>query len=133
MTTEGVWAGVGHNTARVLGPRSRAEFARAQAITPGGSMRAAPFFPPHPPYAASGSGAWITDADGQRIFDCANNFFSLIHGHSFEPVAAALRRVLQHGTAYGLPTPERMTSARRSERALPNWSRSGLRARALKL
>ena len=106
MTMEGrVRAGVGHNRTRALGPRSQAEFARARDITPGGSMRAAPFFPPHPPYAVSGSGAWITDADGHRIFDCANNFFSLIHGHSFEPVVAALQGVLQHGTAYGLPTP----------------------------
>ena len=68
-------------------------------------MRAAPFFPPHPPYAASGSGAWIVDVDGRRIFDCANNFFSLVHGHAFPPVLEALHEALDAGTAFGLPTP----------------------------
>jgi glutamate-1-semialdehyde 2,1-aminomutase len=67
-------------------------------------MRAAPFFAPHPPYAASGDGCWITDVDGRRIFDCANNFFSLVHGHSFPPVIRALHAVLNTGTAFGLPT-----------------------------
>jgi glutamate-1-semialdehyde 2,1-aminomutase len=95
---------LGRNAPPPLGPCSRAEFERARRITPGGSMRAAPFFPPHPPYAASGQGAWVTDVDGGRIFDCANNFFSLIHGHAFPPVVSALERVLQHGTAFGLPT-----------------------------
>jgi glutamate-1-semialdehyde 2,1-aminomutase len=68
-------------------------------------MRAAPFFPPHPPYAASGSGASVVDVDGRRIFDCANNFFSLVHGHAFPPVVEALHRALDAGTAFGLPTP----------------------------
>jgi glutamate-1-semialdehyde 2,1-aminomutase len=67
-------------------------------------MRSAPFFAPHPPYAACGLGAWVTDIDGRRIFDCANNFFSLIHGHAFPPVIGALRCVLEQGTAFGLPT-----------------------------
>ena len=87
-----------------LGPRSRSEFERAKRITPGGSMRLASYFTPHPPFAARGSGAWITDLDGRRIFDCANNFFSLIHGHAFAPVMRALHEVLDEGTAFGIPT-----------------------------
>jgi glutamate-1-semialdehyde 2,1-aminomutase len=105
MTTDKPFeARMGHNRASVLGERSRAEFKRARRITPGGSMRSAPFFAPHPPYAMSGQGAWITDADGRQIFDCANNFFSLIHGHAFPAVIGALQQVLQEGTAFGLPT-----------------------------
>jgi glutamate-1-semialdehyde 2,1-aminomutase len=95
----------GHNSGEVLGPRSRTEFERSRRITPGGSMRAAPFFPPHPPYAASGCGPWIVDVDGRRIFDCANNFFSLVHGHAFPSVVEALHKTLDTGTAFGLPTP----------------------------
>jgi glutamate-1-semialdehyde 2,1-aminomutase len=87
-----------------LGVRSQAEFERSRRITPGGSMRAAPYFPPHPPYAASGAGCWITDVDGRRLFDCANNFFSLIHGHAFAPVVTALHDTIGRGTAFGLPT-----------------------------
>lgn len=105
MSTAGAASpGTGHNVDAVLGVRSRAEFERAKGITPGGSMRAAPFFPPHPPYAASGAGPWVTDADGRRLYDCANNFFSLIHGHSFPPVVTELQRALADGTAFGLPT-----------------------------
>ncbi|MER9132148.1 aminotransferase class III-fold pyridoxal phosphate-dependent enzyme [Mesorhizobium sp. M0768] len=67
-------------------------------------MRAAPFFAPQPPYAMSAAGCWITDADGRKVFDCANNFFSLVHGHAFPPVIEALHKVLDDGTAFGLPT-----------------------------
>jgi glutamate-1-semialdehyde 2,1-aminomutase len=87
-----------------VGQRSRAEFERARRITPGGSMRAAPYFAPHPPYAARGSGCWVTDLDDRALFDCANNFFSLVHGHAFEPVCRALHAAIDAGTAFGLPT-----------------------------
>lgn len=95
---------LGHNRGEVVGPRSRDEFQRSLKITPGGSMRAAPFFAPHPPYAVSGAGCWITDADGRKILDCENNFFSLVHGHAFPPVTEALHKILDDGTAFGLPT-----------------------------
>ena len=93
-----------HNQPAALGPRSKAEFERAKHITPGGSMRQATYFPPHPPFAARGSGAWMIDVDGRQILDCANNFFSLIHGHAFPPVLEALRSVIDQGTAFGIPT-----------------------------
>ncbi|RWF20024.1 MAG: aminotransferase class III-fold pyridoxal phosphate-dependent enzyme, partial [Mesorhizobium sp.] len=35
---------------------------------------------------------------------CANNFFSLIHGHAFEPVLDAVRAAMVKGTAFGMPT-----------------------------
>ncbi len=92
-----------HNQGAALGPKSIAEFERSKLLTPGGSMRSATFFSPQPPYAAGGSGTFITDVDGRRLFDCANNFFSLIHGHAFQPVVKALHAALDHGTAFGLP------------------------------
>ena len=92
-----------HNQAEALGPRSKAEFERAKRITPGGSMRFASYFAPHPPVAARGSGCWITDVDGRSILDCANNFFSPIYGHAFPPVIQALHAVLDQGTAFGIP------------------------------
>ncbi|MCC6467396.1 MAG: aminotransferase class III-fold pyridoxal phosphate-dependent enzyme [Alphaproteobacteria bacterium] len=93
-----------HNQGEAVGPMSRAAFARANAITPGGSMRSAPFFAPQPPYAMRGEGCWMTDVDGRRVFDCANNFFSLVHGHAFPPVVQALHEAIDRGTAFGLPT-----------------------------
>lgn len=79
-------------------------FDRAKHVIPGGSMRQASWFAPHPPYAARGEGCWVEDLDGRRILDCANNFFSLIHGHAYPPVVEALREVIGNGTAFGLPT-----------------------------
>ena len=84
--------------------RSAAEFERAKRVIPGGSMRQATWFAPHPPYAVRGEGCWVEDLDGRRILDCANNFFSLVHGHAFPPVVAALRKVVGDGTAFGMPT-----------------------------
>lgn len=84
---------------------SAAAFERAQRVIPGGSMRQATYFPPHPPYAASGTGCRVTDLEGRTVIDCANNFFSLIHGHAFPPVLAALTDAMSRGTAFGLPTP----------------------------
>ena len=84
---------------------SAAAFERARRVIPGGSMRQATYFPPHPPYAASGEGCRVTDLEGRTVLDCANNFFSLIHGHAFPPVLAALTDAMARGTAFGLPTP----------------------------
>ena len=84
--------------------RSEAAFLREQRVVPGGSMRQASWFPPYPPYAARGEGCWIVDLDGRRILDCANNFFSLVHGHAFPPIVAALTEAIARGTAFGVPT-----------------------------
>lgn len=67
-------------------------------------MRAASWFKPYPSYASRGEGCWIHDLDGNRILDCANNFFSLVHGHAFPPVIEAIKKTLGRGTAFGLPT-----------------------------
>jgi glutamate-1-semialdehyde 2,1-aminomutase len=84
--------------------RSAAAFERAKGVIPGGSMRQATWFTPHPPYAARGEGCWVEDLDGRRILDCANNFFSLVHGHAFPPVVEAIRAAVGNGTAFGMPT-----------------------------
>ena len=83
---------------------SATAFLREQRVVPGGSMRAASWFKPHPPYAARGEGCWLIDIDGHRVLDCANNFFSLIHGHAFPPILEALGETMARGTAFGLPT-----------------------------
>lgn len=83
---------------------SEAAYLRERKVVPGGSMRAASWFQPHPPYAARGEGCWVIDLDERRLLDCANNFFSLIHGHAYEPVLDAVRNAMAKGTAFGMPT-----------------------------
>ena len=108
-----------HNRGVPLGPQSIAAFEKSKVVTPGGSMRAAVFFAPHPPYALSGDGAWVTDVDGRRVFDCANNFFSLIHGHAFRPIVDALHKTIDKGTAFGLPTTAETDLAEELRRRAP--------------
>jgi glutamate-1-semialdehyde 2,1-aminomutase len=102
MTTH---RGPGHNSGEARAQsKSETAYLRAQRIVPGGSMRAASWFKPHPPYAARGEGCWLVDVDGRRMLDCANNFFSLIHGHAFPPILDAIQNTMSKGTAFGLPT-----------------------------
>lgn len=100
--------------------RSGAAFARARAVIPGGSMRPSSWFPPHPPYALRGEGCWLTDLDGNRVLDCSNNFFSLVHGHAFPPVVEAVRAAVGEGTAFGLPTPSEIALAEAITRRAPH-------------
>ena len=98
---------LGHNageTGTAVGKRSEGAFLRERKVVPGGSMRAASWFQPHPPYAARGEGCWVIDIDERRLLDCANNFFSLIHGHAYGPVLDAVRDAMTRGTAFGMPT-----------------------------
>ncbi len=84
--------------------RSAAAYLREQRVVPGGSMRPAAWFPQDPPYARRGEGCWIIDLEGRRILDCANNFFSVIHGHAFPPIVQAVAEAMSRGSAFGLPT-----------------------------
>lgn len=103
MTGPGRGAGA-EVSAPLAKSRSEAAYLREAKVVPGGSMRAAQWFKPHPPYAARGEGCWVIDIDGRRILDCANNFFSLIHGHAFPPILEAVHSTMASGTAFGLPT-----------------------------
>jgi len=83
---------------------SQTAYVREAKVVPSGSMRAALWLKPHPLYAARGEGCWVVDVDGRRVLDCADNFFSLIHGDVFPPVLDAVHDAMANGTAYGLPT-----------------------------
>lgn len=96
-----------------------AAYLREQRVVPGGSMRTSAWFKPHPPYAARGEGCWLTDLDGNRILDCLNNFFSLIHGHAFPPIIDGLREEMLNGTAFGVPTESEILLAEEISRRNP--------------
>jgi glutamate-1-semialdehyde 2,1-aminomutase len=71
---------------------------------PGGTTRSTIQRIPIPIYVAAGSGAWLTDVDGNRYLDLNNNYTTLIHGHAFEPVVRAVERQLRSGTCFANPT-----------------------------
>lgn len=60
---------------------SAALYERATHVMPSGYTRDLVATKPHPQYAVSGDGCWITDVDGHRLMDWVNNFTALIHGH----------------------------------------------------
>ncbi|WP_375002008.1 aminotransferase class III-fold pyridoxal phosphate-dependent enzyme [Aeromicrobium sp. CTD01-1L150] len=88
--------------------------------------------PPTPPFAVSGTGAYLTDQFDHRVIDCNNNYTALIHGHAFAPVQDAVRDQLPLGTAFGLPTETEvlLAEALQHRTALPRWrfSNSGTEA-----
>jgi len=86
------------------GPRSHEAFARARAVLPGGTTRVTVERDPVPRYISHGRGAYLHDVDGRRYLDLNNNYTALIHGHAFEPVAAALEKQIRDGTAFANPT-----------------------------
>jgi glutamate-1-semialdehyde 2,1-aminomutase len=59
---------------------------------------------PHPYYAERGEGCYVTDIEGVKRIDFANNMASLIHGHTHPAVVNAVTDQLGKGTAFTLGT-----------------------------
>jgi glutamate-1-semialdehyde 2,1-aminomutase len=77
---------------------------RALKVMPGGCSRNTVLRKPHPLYAARAEGCHVTDVEGVRRIDFANNMASLIHGHAQPQIVAAVTEQLHKGTAYSLAT-----------------------------
>lgn len=86
------------------GQHSRALFERAHAVFPDGTTRITVERDPVPRYIARAEGAYLTDVDGRRFLDLNLNFTTLIHGHAFEPVRAAVESQMRSGTCFANPT-----------------------------
>ncbi len=84
--------------------RSARLYQRALAVMPGGCSRNTVLRKPHPLYATHGEGCYITDIEGVRRIDFANNMASLIHGHAPPAIVEAVTKQLQHGTGYTMAT-----------------------------
>lgn len=91
---------------------SAALFDRAQRVIAGGASRDAVLrISHHAIYAAEAGGCYITDVDGRRYVDFANNMGSLIHGHAYPPIVKAVTDQLQRGTAYTFAAPAEVALA----------------------
>ena len=73
-------------------PTSLSRFEEAKAVIPGGNTRLTAYFAPYPFYAVKGAGSRIYDLDGNVRLDFYNNATSLLFGHAYPPVVAALRQ-----------------------------------------
>jgi glutamate-1-semialdehyde 2,1-aminomutase len=86
---------------------SQALFERATAVIPGGvnsPVRAFGSVGGTPVFMASGSGPYLTDADGSRYVDLVCSWGPMILGHAFGPVVEAVRAAALRGTSYGTAT-----------------------------
>ena len=81
-------------------PRSGAFEARGLASLPITSSRGISFHPPYPVTMDSGSGAFLTDIDGNRYIDLGANFFSMIHGYAYPPIVRAITGQVAKGTVW---------------------------------
>jgi glutamate-1-semialdehyde 2,1-aminomutase len=86
---------------------SRAAFARARGVIPGGVNSPARAFGGvggEPIFFREAAGQWLTDLDGNRYLDYIGSWGPMILGHRHPRVVAAVEAALATGTSYGAPT-----------------------------
>lgn len=82
-------------------PRSKAAFARARGVLPGGNTRAVLYFDPFPLTFVRGRGAALQDADGHDYVDYVGEYGAGLYGHSDPVIGAAIREALDEGLSLG--------------------------------
>ena len=86
---------------------SSALFDRAEAVIPGGvnsPVRSFRSVGGHPYFVARGQGAYVWDADGNRLLDFVQSYGASLLGHAHQVVVDALGRAASLGTTFGAPT-----------------------------
>jgi glutamate-1-semialdehyde 2,1-aminomutase len=102
--------------------RSDELFERAQRVLPGGvnsPVRAYRAVGGTPPFLVSGSGATVTDADGNGYLDYVQSWGALILGHADPRVVEAVREAAARGSSFGAPTQSEVELAERLRDAVP--------------
>ncbi|SFE74909.1 glutamate-1-semialdehyde 2,1-aminomutase [Actinacidiphila alni] len=87
-------------------PVSQELFDRAAAVTPGGvnsPVRAFRAVGGTPRFMVSGSGPYLTDADGREYVDLVCSWGPMILGHAHPEVIAAVQAAVARGTSFGTP------------------------------
>jgi glutamate-1-semialdehyde 2,1-aminomutase len=87
--------------------RSTDVYREAQSLLPGGvnsPVRAMRAIGRDPIFIASGSGATISDVDGNKYIDWVSSWGPLILGHAHPAVVEATIAAAAHGTTFGAPT-----------------------------
>jgi len=87
--------------------RSKALQERAERFFPGGvnsPVRAFRAVGGAPPFIESASGAYLTDADGNRYIDYFGSWGPMILGHAFTPVVEAIQRAAMNSASFGAST-----------------------------
>src|SRR5882724_12409435 len=89
-------------------PASQSLFDRAAAVTPGGvnsPVRAFRAVGGTPRFMVSGTGPYLTDADGREYVDLVCSWGPMILGHAYPAVVSAIVSAVANGTSFGTATP----------------------------
>ncbi len=87
--------------------RSSNLFKEAQAVIPGGvnsPVRAFKSVGGTPIFVERAQGAYLYDADGNKLIDYISSWGPMILGHAFPPVIEAIKERAGKGTSFGMPT-----------------------------
>jgi len=80
--------------------RSAATFERAQKVLTEGGSRSTIRIAPYSIFVREAQGKYVTDVDGNRLFDLNNNYTSMIHGHAHPEIVAAALQQINRGTGF---------------------------------
>jgi len=103
--------------------RSSALFAEAEKVIPGGvnsPVRAFKAVGGTPIFVEKAKGAYLYDADGNRLIDYINSWGPMILGHAYEPVVNAVIEKAKQGTSFGMPTEIETQIAQLAVSMVPN-------------
>ena len=103
--------------------QSEALFQRAQQSIPGGvnsPVRAFRSVGGIPRFIARAQGAYMYDADGNRLIDYVGSWGPMIAGHAHPEVIEAVREAALGGLSYGAPTEIEITMAETIQRIMPS-------------
>lgn len=107
----------------MAGMKSRKLFVRAKKALVGGvnsPVRAFKSVGGTPVFMKSGSGAYLTDADGKRYVDFCLSWGPLMFGHARREITAAAERALHNGSTFGAATEAEVALAERIKAAIPS-------------
>jgi glutamate-1-semialdehyde 2,1-aminomutase len=106
--------------------RSRALFARASKILPGGvdsPVRAFSAVGASPLFIRRAAGCRLEDVDGNTFIDYVMSWGPLIHGHAPRGLIKAIAAAARDGTSFGAPSPLESELGERVRRLMPSIER----------
>jgi glutamate-1-semialdehyde 2,1-aminomutase len=103
--------------------RSQRFFEDAKKYIPGGvnsPVRAFARVGGQPVFFKSGSGAYLTDEDGQKYIDYIGSWGPMIVGHAHPQVIKSVQEAMAHGLSFGAPTEIETEVARKLNSLVPS-------------
>ena len=106
--------------------RSSSLFKEAQAVIPGGvnsPVRAFKSVGGTPIFVKRAKGAYLYDADGNKLIDYISSWGPMILVHAFTPVIDAVKQRADKGTSFGMPTALETEIANLALEMVPNMDK----------